>query len=127
MSQLLPHTPMRPAVTAAIEKLERADTFDAAAFAVADRQRRSSGITFIAVMMPLFGVSLALIWVVDLLLAGLALPTFLYVFGAFLLAVLTHSALLRDRMRDDMRLGAAIERWQEKNGRMRETPLERKT
>jgi hypothetical protein len=48
-------------------------------------------------------------------------------FGAFLLAVLTHSALLRDTMKDDMRLGEAIGRWEEKGGRIRETPRERKT
>jgi len=127
MKQLLPYTPMPGDVVTAIEKLERADVFDAAAFAVLDRERWKRGVTFAAVMLPLFGLYLALIWLADALLTTITLPIFIYVFGAFLLAVLTHSALLRDTMKDDMRLGAAIGRWQEKGGRIRETPLERKT
>lgn len=127
MGQLLPYTPMPADVIAALHTLERAEEFDAQAFAVLDRERWKRGLGLISMMLPLFGLFLALTWLADALLIAGALPTFVYMFGSFLLAVLTHSALLRDKMRDDMRLGEAIARWQNRGGRIRETPLERKT
>lgn len=127
MSQLAPYTPLSADVVAAIDKLNRADAFDADAFAVLNRERWKRGITFVSIMIPLFGMYLALFWVADALLTTLTLPLLIYMFGSFLLAVITHSALLRDTMKDDMRLGQAIGRWEEKGGRIRETPLERKT
>jgi len=126
MKQLLPYTPMPADVEAAIQKLQRAEMFDAEAFAVLNRERWKRGPAFIAIMIPLFGLFMGLIWVVDTLLTTIAIPMVLHVFGAFLFAVLMHSALLRDTMKDHMRLGRAIERWEEKGGRIREKPLERK-
>lgn len=127
MSQLAPYTPLPADVEAAMDKLNRAEAFDADAFAVLDRERWKRGFTFIAVIIPLFGAFMALIWLVDALLTSITLPTFVYGFGAFVLAVLAHNALRGDTMKDDMRLGQAIERWEAKGGRIREKPLERKT
>jgi hypothetical protein len=126
MSQLAPYLPLPADVEAAMAKLNTADAFDAQAFAIVDRERWKRGLTFIAIIVPLFGAYVALIWLLDALITAVVLPTFVFGFGAFLLAIITHSALLRDTMKDDMRVGEAIGRWEEKGRRIRETPLERK-
>jgi hypothetical protein len=125
MGPLLPYAPFAPEVIAAMEKLERADTFDAAAFAIVNRARWERAIAFLACILPGGALALLLIWLSDLALRGIALPTFIYAFGAFVGAILGHHILRGDALKDDGRLGAVIGRWEKRGGAISETPLDR--
>lgn len=124
MAQLVPYNPLPPEVNAAIDTLNRGDTFDAAAFAIASAERWRRAFIFLAYAVPIGAVGAGLVWLARDWLGILTTP--LYAFFPIILAALACNALRGETFKEELRLGRAIARWEERGGRIRERPLEPK-
>jgi hypothetical protein len=127
VSQLLPYKPPAPEVIQAIERLEQSDTFDEAAFAIVNQERWRSIPIVLGFMLPAAAIGALLVWLAESAgwLPGVA--PFFYAFFPIVFAALVLTALRGDDVKDEMRLGKAIGRWEAQGGRIRDKPLERKS
>jgi len=125
MSQWLPYTPLGPDVVRALERLEQGDTFDAAAFAIANQERWRRIPIVLSVMLPAAGLGAVLVWLADSArwLGWFAAP--LYAFFPIVFAALVLNILRGDSLKDELRLGRAISRWEGRGGAIRDKPLEK--
>ena len=126
MSQLLPYRPLPPDLVHALERLERSDTFDAAAFEVVNRERWRRVPIMLGFMLPSAIVGALLVWLAQSagLLPGVA--PFFYAFFPIVFTALTNTLLRSDAAKDEMRIGRAIGRWEER-GRILDRPREQRS
>lgn len=126
MSQLLPYRPLASELVHAIERLERSDTFDTAAFAIVNQERWRRIPIVLGFMLPAAVAGGLLVWLAQSagLLPGVA--PFFYAFFPIVFAALTNTMLRGDEAKDEMRLGRAIGRWEER-GRILDKPREQRS
>lgn len=127
MSQLLPHRPLTPDLVDALDRLERSDTFDPAAFEIVNQERWRRIPIMLGLMLPTAFFGALLVWLAQAagLLPGIA--PFFYAFFPIVFAALSNNLIRGESVKDEMRIGRAIARWEERGGRIRERPLEKRS
>lgn len=123
MSQLLPYRPLHPDVIHALERLERDGEFDASAFAVANQERWRR--IPLSLMLAAAGLGALIVWLADSAgWLGVFAPLF-YVLLVPVFAGASLNLLRGDSLKDELRLGRAISRWEGRGGVIRDEPLEK--
>ena len=127
MSQLLPYRPLASDVVRAVERLETGEAFDPDAFAIANRERWRRIPIMLSSMLLAAGVGALLVWLADRAgwLGWFATP--LYAFAPIIFAALLLHPFRADSLKDELRLGRAIGRWEAKERRLRDKVLERRS
>ena len=122
IGQIAPYHPLPPAVLAAVEKLERAETFDAPAFAVLNNERWKRAPIFLGYALPCMAIGVGLVWLADL--SGWLPSWAVFMYGLFpiIFTAITCNLIRGRSFLDEQRLGRAIGRW-EYRGKMRDKPV----
>jgi hypothetical protein len=113
MKDLLPYRGLAPETIAALAELEAAERFAGheRAYDIVKQEAQRRAPAFLTACIPAAVLGAGLIWAAQLAGALPAEAPWAYAFGPILFTALVMSQLRPQAMRDDMRIGKALQKW----------------